>query len=178
MKQNKTKNYYFDMDGVLAQYERKAYEGDHPQWMEPGKHYFRSLPADKRIMQLIDSLHKACRYTDDHIFIITSIQTGPMFNEHMHDKILWLNEHFPYFQISDILIATTPKNDVAEYLHGRVLSHRDILVDDYNKNLAEWQNAGGISVKYLNGLNSPNNDFTMISNIQDTDYMFRVLTEL
>ena len=30
----------------------------------------------------------------------------------------------------------------------------DVLIDDYNKNLEDWREHGGLAVKYLNGINS------------------------
>ena len=36
---------------------------------------------------------------------------------------------------------------------GHRLTDKDILIDDYNKNLLEWQKAGGTSVKAKNNIN-------------------------
>ena len=43
------------------------------------------------------------------------------------------------------------KDDNGKY-HNKI-SENDILIDDYNKNLFEWQKAGGTSVKAKNNIN-------------------------
>ena len=49
----------------------------------------------------------------------------------------------------------TSKNDAVEYIKDHELTRDDILIDDYNKNLTEWSQKGGTSIKYCNGINNP-----------------------
>lgn len=150
------KNYYIDMDGVLAKYDKTAYVGEDPLYMQKNQHYFRNLEPDRKMLEFIDILHKRCRYTGDNVYILTTLPiNGAIFNEQFHDKIAWINEWLPYMSIDNILISVTSKRDAVEYIHNHSLSQSDILIDDYNKNLLDWQNAGGTSVKYCNGINSP-----------------------
>ena len=34
-----------------------------------------------------------------------------------------------------------------------------ILIDDFTQNLFSWEEAGGIAIKYINGINSTNNSW-------------------
>ena len=81
--------------------------------------------------------------------------SGAIFNEHFHDKIMWLHKWLPYIDIDHILISVTSKRDVVEYIHNHNLTKNDILIDDYNKNLIDWTKAGGTAIKYCNGINNP-----------------------
>lgn len=153
---NNPKNYYIDMDGVLALYDRDAYRGNDPLFLRKNQHYFRNLKPDRKALELVDRLHHNSRYTGDKIYILTSLpMNNAIFNEHFHDKIEWLAEWLPYIAIGDILISVTSKRDAVEYIHDHTLTADDILIDDYNKNLVEWRDAGGTAIKYCNGLNDP-----------------------
>ena len=82
------KNYYFDMDGVVAEYKKEAYTGEDPLWLRKNQHYFRDLNPDRKMLEVIDRMHQRSRYTGDRIYLLTSIpMNGAIFNEHFHDKI-------------------------------------------------------------------------------------------
>ncbi len=150
------KNYYIDMDGVIVEYDRNAYIGDDPLFKQKGHHYFRDIMPDFKMLEVVDKLYERSRYTRDEIYILTSIfNNGAIFNEHFHDKVNWLHKWTPYIDIDHILISVTSKRDAVEYIHNHKLSSKDILIDDYNKNLNDWETAFGTSVKYCNGINSP-----------------------
>ena len=150
-------NYYLDMDGVLAIYEQDAYTGEEPKWLKKNLHYFRSLKPDMKALKIADALWRWCQQHTDNLYVLSSlIPNGAIFNEHLHDKILWLRDWMPYLKIENILISVTSKRDAVEYIMGHSLTERDILIDDYNKNLIEWEKAGGRAIKYCNGINSTN----------------------
>jgi len=150
------KNYYFDMDGVVVEYQRHAYEGNDPLFMRKNQHYFKDLNPDRKMLEVIDKMHQRSRYTGDRIYLLTSIpMSGAIFNEHFHDKIHWAHTWLPYLDIDSILISVTSKRDAVEYIQNHQLSDNDILIDDYNKNLNDWRKAGGHAIKYCNGINSP-----------------------
>ena len=158
-------NYYFDMDGVLVQYDREAYTGDNPLFLQKNSHYFRDLKPDRRALSLIDAVwrdvqksneKKSEDETPDDVFILTSIYNhGAIFSEHLHDKLHWLHKWLPYIDVEHVFISVTSKHDAVEYIKDKALTSDDILIDDYNRNLEEWRKAGGRPVKYLNGLNDP-----------------------
>lgn len=150
-------NYYFDMDGVLVQYGVGDYTGENPVWLKKNLHYFRNLNPDMKALKIADAIWRQSQITTNRVYILTSLSPkGAIFNEHMHDKILWLHEWMPYIPIENILISVTSKRDAVEYINGHDLTEKDVLIDDYNKNLIEWEKAGGRAIKYCNGINSTN----------------------
>ncbi len=151
------RNFYIDMDGVLVKYDREAYKGDNPRWLRKNEHYFRDLPPDRKVLEFVDKLYERCRYNEDELYILTTLpMNSAMFNEHFHDKMVFLGKWTPYIDINHILITVTSKRDAIEYIQDHELTEKDILIDDYNKNLKDWASAGGTAVKYCNGINSPN----------------------
>ena len=150
------KRFFFDADGVLFEYDRDAYCGENPLYLQKNRHYFRNLEPDRKMLKLMDSLNREIRYSKDEIFILTSLtNNGAIFNEHFHDKIISFNKWYPYIDIDHILISNTSKRDAVEYITNNPIRNEDVLIDDYNKNLIEWQDAGGTSIKYCNGINNP-----------------------
>lgn len=150
------KNYYFDMDGVLAVYDRNAYIGQNPIWLQKNQHYFKNCKPDVKMLDLAYKIYMHCCESDDNLYILTSLPVnGSIFNEQFHDKIQWIAKWMPYIDISHVLISVTSKRDAVEYINNHTLSVNDILIDDYNKNLTDWHNAGGTAIKYCNGINSP-----------------------
>lgn len=148
-------NLYFDMDGVLALYDRSAYEGENPRFLRPGEHYFRNLEEDSIAAEVFRWLNEHAEELSISIYILTSLPGGDIFNEHFHDKILWLFEKFPGIRIEQILVSVTNKNDTVKYIKNRALQKRDILIDDFNRNLSQWQKNGGTAIKFCNGINNP-----------------------
>ena len=124
------KNYYFDMDGVLAQYEREAYTGDKPLWLQPNKHYFLNVKPDMRALSVIDLLWSYIRTgrqglsPDSQIYIVSSIsnKNGAIFNEQFHDKLKWIAEKIPYFPVENFYISVSSKRDICEMVNNRHIS--------------------------------------------------------
>lgn len=44
--------------------------------------------------------------------------------------------------------------EACNFLGIRELNKDLILIDDFNGNLLEWEKAGGVAIKYINGVNS------------------------
>lgn len=151
------RNFYFDMDGVLASYGEKDYIGENPVWLKKNIHYFYNREPDWKALKIADEVWRYCqRYHKDKFYVLTSLKPmGAIFNEHFHDKLLWLQRYMPYLKIENILISVTDKRDAVEYITGHCLTKEDILIDDYNKNLTEWEHAGGTAIKYCNCINNP-----------------------
>lgn len=165
------RNFYFDMDGVLAVYEREAYIGsfeknafekEKPTFLQKNKHYFLNCKPDMKMLHVIDILWSAIRTghygldPESQIFIVTSIANhGTIFNEQFHDKIAWIGKWIPYFPIENLYVSVTEKREIGEMINNRLISFNDILIDDYNKNLQNWSAAGGRALKYCNGINDP-----------------------
>lgn len=162
---------YFDMDGVLAKYEESAYSGPTPLFSQRGKHYFRHLQADPVAVDAFVKLYTMDEYGPENVTVVSSIiGEGSLFLEHYHDKLAWLDEHV----YSNMRSKRAPKNyerlrllpclgskaDTVAFRHwnGRStgLMRSDILIDDYNENLVEWRDRGGLAIKYQNAVNTKN----------------------
>ena len=148
---------FFDMDGVLAVYERSAY--DPAKGVTPGKaiyedeslRYFRTCRPDPvGIGMLKEAIGKGYR-----AYIVTSVR--PDLPWARFDKVAWLARHVPEFDASTRLVIAS--GDKAQLIMAKrkiaSLDRRMVLFDDYNRNLEDWRRAGGTAVKYLNGLNTP-----------------------
>lgn len=141
-------NYYFDMDGVITVYEKWAFRGENPIFMKLGSHYFRTCKPDYKMIETIEVLNQC-----SNVYILTSVSNGfEISKEQVDDKISWLSKYCPFINIPKQFISVNDDTSKSKY----VSSKEDILIDDYNINLLEWKNAGGIAVKYLNGVNSYN----------------------
>lgn len=80
-------------------------------------------------------------------------------------KNAWLDKYLPNIDNEHRLFVENPSTDKSLCVPGSYLykddngkyhnkiSENDILIDDYNKNLFEWQKAGGTSVKAKNNIN-------------------------
>ena len=151
-----SKNYYIDMDGVYVKYETDAYVGENPRYLRKNEHYYLNCKPDRKMLEVVDELHRKCKYTGDDMFFLTSLAiNGAIFNEQFHDKISYINHWAPYMDINHILISVTSKREAVEYIKNHVLTKDDILIDDYNKNLIDWELAGGTAIKYCNDINNP-----------------------
>lgn len=140
----------FDMDGVLVKYERDAYTGDHPRYLQPG--YFRQCKPDYKAISLINYCIKMLPLDT---FIATHVV--PKYrNAMIIDKLEWIGEHIPNFDIGTRFIGESQLDKSALFEHVRMsgLTSHDVLIDDYNPRLYNWEMRGGTAIKYLNGLNS------------------------
>lgn len=176
--------FLIDMDGVLAKYERHAYTGDNPLFLRKDTHYFAYLQPDEKMIEVTKRL---CLNKDVSVYILTSVSNmGSIYIEQVQDKTTWLNTYCPFINTdTQLLTAISSKRDVIDAIHKidltgtlttpdcRTLSYQNVLIDDYNKNLKEWVNAGGMGIKYLNGINSPNklNNLCTFSGLNLTEDM-------
>ena len=130
--------FFFDMDGVLAKWNEHASEEETHQ---PG--YFLEREVELSVIALVRRLKDegadvrvlSSVYEDDHSAAekrqwLMSVGLGdvdPVFVPYGHDKFRYV----------------CPKEDEAL-----------ILIDDYGKNLTNWERVGYIPVKFFNGVNN------------------------
>lgn len=141
----------WDMDGVLAIYDRDAYTGKNPRYLEEG--YFRTCKPDERAIRLI----KYCmRMLPLDTFIATGVHPDYR-NKMILDKLWWIDHYIPEFDIGTRFIASSSMDKSALFEHIRMtgLNRHDVLIDDFNPRLFNWEMRGGTAIKYLNGVNSP-----------------------
>jgi len=145
----------FDLDGVIAKYVPSDYKD------ADGKENFKFLRKGYFLEREVDpfalGIFRSCvRSMPDETFAITGVSDDIQHKNRLTiDKLIWTNNKAPEFDIGSKFISTSDsKAKVVELLRGRPLTKRDILIDDYNKNLYSWIAAGGTAIKYINEYNS------------------------
>lgn len=135
------KRIYIDMDGTVAKWNPTAsFEELHE------KGYFANLNPLKPMLQ---SLKELSSQKEVELFILTSYLPESKYAK--EEKKAWLDKHMPFIK-EENKIYVKYGNDKSTYVRGGV-SENDYLIDDYTKNLEEWDRSGGSAIKLMNGIN-------------------------
>lgn len=135
--------YFIDMDGTLAQFHA---EEDYLERMtEP--HFFENLRPYEDMLAKLKSYIAA--HPDSEFYILSGLTADAPDCEGQKNR--WLDKHLPEIDAAH-RIFTANGDDKSLYIPGGIRP-KDILIDDYNKNLEDWQIAGGLSVKFVNQIN-------------------------
>lgn len=131
---------FVDMDGTIARFH------DENLYLERmfEKGFFRDLKPFENAVSAIKELVKD---NTSEIFILSATVNSCSLEE----KQEWLDRYLPEIDKEHRIFISlnVPKSEAI----GHRLTDKDILIDDYNKNLLEWQKAGGTSVKAKNNIN-------------------------
>lgn len=148
-KENK-KTIFWDLDGTLAKWNPKA---SLEEVFAPG--YFKDLEPETALVQLVNAL--AERDRANH-YILSHY---PPETTAFADKKLWCQRHLPAMDMRHFLFVPCGVDKAAfvRDLIKQELPKDYILVDDYSKNLINWENAGGTAIKWLNGINGTKGTF-------------------
>jgi len=132
---------FFDMDGVLAEYRQVPVE----EYLRKG--YFAEL-APRR-----DALQALAELAGDPAFEVHTLSAVYAENPYAEEeKREWLRRHLPQNALKNLTsIFCLCGESKADAVPGGVRP-TDILVDDYNGNLRDWQRQG-VAIKMLNGIN-------------------------
>lgn len=131
---------YIDMDGTIARFH------DENLYLERmfEKGFFSDLKPFENAVSAVEHL---VNDSTAEIFILSATINSCSLEE----KQKWLDRYLPNIdkehRIFTSLDMSKPK------AIGHQLTDKDILIDDYNKNLLEWQKAGGTSIKAKNNIN-------------------------
>lgn len=153
---------YFDMDGVLADFERGVRElcgvippdqdeafvsgSDEEMWagIRSIPHFFDRLEPMPGAKSLFDRLYAQ---HGDHVEILTGIpkpkRNIPTAGE---DKTKWVHRLLS----EDVKVNIVLRAEKPQYVRGR----SDYLIDDMAKNIAEWEAAGGTGIRYQDAKNT------------------------
>lgn len=137
------------MDGTLVEYRR-----DCNLSLLKSRGYFASLKPE---WNMIEAMLKLNKDENSRVFILTKVYPN-VFPYSVNEKIEYISKYIP-----DMIDKTIMVNgDTGETKSGIIrktigqFNHDCVLIDDFTKNLTEWENEGGVSIKYLNGINNTN----------------------
>lgn len=125
---------FLDMDGTIARFNvRNALER-----FEIEKDFFENLLPYKNV----DTLE----YLNIDIYIISASPNKQADNS----KMIWLNKYMNYLPKENITICRVGENK-AEIIKSKynIDLSECYLLDDYTKNLVEWETNGGIGLKRI-----------------------------
>lgn len=140
---------YFDMDGVLADFKRGVKENlklnpevsDEIMWskMKEYPHFYYDLlpiPEGVELFQKVQSI-----FGNNKVQIL-SAYPKPIRGivDAIDDKRRWVKKYFD----DNIKVNLVLREDKKRFCH----SIGDILIDDYEKNIIEWDAAGGTSILF------------------------------
>lgn len=165
------KTYFFDMDGTLVVYEQHIFLCENKPWYTNirGTNYFaKAKPYDNSLAFI-----KHLIANDEDVYLLTSLDITPKhmsdYEEHVTGKYNWTKQYLPELDASRLLICNPQiqgkftKSIIAADILGRTLTKQDLLIDDYNPNLQDWLEAGGMPIKMINDVNSVRDDMTCLS---------------
>lgn len=131
------KKIFLDLDGTLARFNvRNALKR-----FDNEIGFFANLLAYKGI-EVVNELA-----TTNQIYIISA---SP--NEQADkDKQLWLNKYLPNVRQENITLCRLGQNkaEIIQNKYNITINEQCYLLDDYTKNLNEWESFGGIGIKRL-----------------------------
>ena len=126
---------FYDMDNTIALFSHKNNPNIALERMFE-KGYFRNLPIMPNTMETLSGL----QWEGHDVYILSACIDTPYCKT---EKQQWLSHYLPFIPKENIILCEIGQNK-AEIV-GNVKNC--ILVDDYHKNLIEWEKAGGIPVK-------------------------------
>lgn len=136
---------FIDLDGTVARF----YDAS-PNYLEEmyEKGYFRNLQPYEKMTEGIKLFME--QHKDVEVFALSAKVNGePPYCE--AEKQEWLDEYLPEIDREHRLFTEIGHNK-AEYIPNGI-SNTDVLYDDYNKNLIDWENSGGVALKCHNNIN-------------------------
>lgn len=128
---------FLDLDGTLVRFNvRNALKR-----FDKEKGFFANLKAYKYI-EVVNTL----ALTND-IYIISASPNEQADN----DKMVWLKKYLPNIKDSNITLCRIGDNkgSIIKTKYQMTIDNNCYLLDDYTKNLTEWESLGGTGIKRL-----------------------------
>ncbi len=142
---------YLDMDGVVADFDEYAArtlgvppsQGVYPDevWykLASNSRLYRDLIKTPYADQLVDECRDLALTKEYNLLFLTAVPKGNDVAWAFYDKVMWANLHFP-----DIPVHFGPfSKDKWQHCQPG-----DILIDDRQSNIDEWQSANGIAIHH------------------------------
>ena len=128
---------FVDLDGTLARFNvRNALER-----FDKEEGFFANLLAYKGI-EVVNELAN-----EIELFVISASPNEQADN----DKMIWLKKYLPNINNNNITICRLGQNkaQIIQDKYNIVIDNNCYLLDDYTKNLNEWESFGGVGIKRL-----------------------------
>ncbi len=141
---SKKKALYVDMDGTLARFHDVEKRFIEEMWT-PG-FYVNMKPFANLTAAIALFIN---RNPDVEVYLLSAVlDTDPPFIE--GEKNAWMDKYLPEIDTAH-RIFTRAGEDKSQYID--LENHECFLLDDYNKNLYEFEVAGGQGIKFCNDIN-------------------------
>ena len=134
---------FVDMDGTLARFH------DEDRYLERmwEQGFFEQLKPFENAVETVKLLAKD---PNVEVYILSAaIEGEPPYC--VAQKHAWLDRYLPEVDKQHRIFTAVGENKAELIPQG--IRKTDVLIDDYNKNLDEWQHYGGHSVKFVNNIN-------------------------
>lgn len=131
------KKIFLDLDGTLAKFNvRNALKR-----FDNEIGFFAKLGAYKNI-EKINEMAK-----NGNVYIISASPNEQADN----DKMTWIKKYLPNVKIENIVLCRLGENKakIIENKYNIKIDKNCMLLDDYTKNLTEWETVGGVGIKRL-----------------------------
>ena len=137
------KKLFLDMDGTIAKFNSKR---NALERFAVEKGFFTTLKPFK----YIDTINELIESNQVQVFVISASPNAQADN----DKIIWLETHLPKLAKENICFCRIGENK-AKIIKDKLnitIDNECYLLDDYTKNLIEWNSCNGIGIKRLTSL--------------------------
>lgn len=137
------KKLFLDMDGTIAKFNSKR---NALERFAVEKGFFATLKPFK----YIDTINELIESNQVQVFVISASPNAQADN----DKMIWLETHLPKLAKENICFCRIGENK-AKIIKDKLnitIDNECYLLDDYTKNLIEWNNCNGIGIKRLTSL--------------------------
>lgn len=134
------KKVFLDLDGTLARFNvRNALKR-----FDNEVGFFAKLLAYKGIEE-IDKMAKT-----GNVYVISASPNTQADN----DKMVWIKKYLPNLKNENIVLCRVGENK-AKVIENKLnikVDQNCVLLDDYTKNLTEWETVGGVGIKRLTSI--------------------------
>lgn len=165
---------YCDVDGVLANFyagmekylnipehsieEFLSRNGGWSYIEQQEPHLFAKLPLLPDAKGLIQGLIFARDSGKINLFILTAIPEqwyhSSMRHSATQDKVTWITRHFQKIPAKNVIVVRRQDKQTYAKTHAQKKDAPPVLIDDFGKNIREWEHAGGFGIKHLSGASS------------------------